>query len=203
MEYFDRRASSYLAKSETSLLWKSVRCEEWRAIRSALTLRPGLSLLDMGCGAGYYSLQIRNIMNVEIYGVDESEAMMEAYRTQGFSGICSPIEAFVGDKKYDRILIAGVLEFVKNPEPVIAKAAGLLKEPGKIVCLIPNVGTIGVVYQWAHALQGCPTFIRDHEWYSVIARRHGLDLKGLARASCLSKTIVFQGRNMEIEDARG
>ncbi len=189
--YFDRRASRYLARSER-VPWKSLRAVEWRALETRLVLSEGLDVLDLGCGAGYYSLRLRGVRGVRVYGVDASEGMMRAYRALGFDGACCPVETFTSPRKFDRVLIAGLLEFVEHPERVFQRLPDLLNDSGRIVCLIPNRGLVGWIYGAVHELGSCPTFVRDAEDYFRLAAKHGFQATDHARAAFLSSAFVLR-----------
>ena len=188
--YFDRRASGYLAASERQP-WKMVRAGEWRALRSALRLAPGQNVLDLGCGPGHYSLRMRAVADIRLHGVDHSAAMMHAYRAQGFEGTHCRAEDFVSPRRFDRVLLAGLLEFVEDPEEVFRPLSRLLAESGRAVCLVPKPGLIGAIYGSVHALASCPTRLRDPELYSRIAERHGLKILERTSATFMGIVLVF------------
>lgn len=194
--YFDRRARGYLDESGKGL-WKLARSAEWRAIRERLALTPGVDVLDAGCGPGYYSLRMRETEGVRIHGVDASRPMMEAYRAQGFQGDLGSIATFRTGRRYDRILIAGVLEFIEGPKEAFKNLAGLLKPRGKIVCLIPDAGAAGQAYQLIHRLRGCPTFIRKADFYFELARECGLEPLEFAEATPISSVFSLRPESPE------
>ena len=189
--YFDRAAARYLERSGR-FPWRLVRSAEWRALRDALRLSPGLDVLDLGCGAGYYSLRIRATADVRIHGVDASPSMMSAYRAQGFEGTCCRAETFTGSRPFDRILAAGLFEFVDDPERTFENLARLLRGGGRLVCLIPNPGLLGELYKAFHAIRSCPTRVWDLARYSRLAERHGFALRDCARASFLGSVLGFE-----------
>jgi 2-polyprenyl-3-methyl-5-hydroxy-6-metoxy-1,4-benzoquinol methylase len=189
--YFERRAGGYLDASRKGL-WGLARSAEWRAIRERLALAPGLDVLDAGCGPGYYSLRMRETQDVRTLGIDASRSMMAAYRGQGFEGELSTLEAFKTARRFDRILIAGVLEFVEDPETAMKNLAGLLKTKGKIVCLIPDAGAAGRAYQLVHRMRGCPTSIRTPLWYFHLAQRCGLSAAEFVEATPISSVFSLR-----------
>ncbi|HBL15198.1 MAG: hypothetical protein A2X36_07170 [Elusimicrobia bacterium GWA2_69_24] len=189
--YFDRAAPDYLAASGRGL-WGLVREAEWRALRDRLDLAPDLAVLDAGCGAGYHTLRMRETQGVRIHGIDASPSMIEAYRTHGFAGTLSAIEEFQGERRYDRILLAGVLEFVAEPGRVLESLARGLKTAGKIVCLVPTAGLAGALYRLVHEQWGCPTFIREPDWYFQLARRHELQAGELAAVFPMSSVFSLR-----------
>ncbi|MFA6091879.1 MAG: class I SAM-dependent methyltransferase [Elusimicrobiota bacterium] len=189
--YFERKAGSYLEASRRGL-WGRLRAAEWSAIRESLDLAPGLSVLDAGCGPGYYSLRMREAADMSVSGIDSSRAMMAQYRANGFKGRLDSIETLKTDRRYDRILIAGVLEFTRRPDMALNNMAGLLRKDGLIVCLVPAAGMPGKVYQAIHRLWGCPTFIREPSHYFQMARRSGLEAVKLVKATVISSVFALR-----------
>ncbi|MFA6434377.1 MAG: class I SAM-dependent methyltransferase [Elusimicrobiales bacterium] len=195
--YFERKARGYLQASGRGL-WGRLRSAEWEALRACLDPAPGLSALDAGCGPGYYSLRLRGA-GMEVGGIDPSPAMLAQYRAHGFDGRLGSIETFGTGRRYDRVLIAGVLEFVERPARALANMAGLLRADGRLVCLVPATGTAGTVYKVLHRLLGCPVFIREPSAYLRMAQRCGLTPVKSAKATPISFAFALQrsgrGRN--------
>jgi SAM-dependent methyltransferase len=183
--YFERVAHTYL-KASGQGLWGRLRSAEWRTVRDCLELEPGMDVLDAGCGAGYYSLRLRDEAGARVAGVDSSPAMIAAYREQGFEGYVDSVDTFRTDNRYDRILIAGVLEFIERPEPALKNLAGLLRSGGRIAALVPAAGLAGAAYRAIHRLRGCPAFIRDPDWYLRLALSSGLETIKFAKATPIS-----------------
>ena len=188
--YFDARAAGYRAASGRAP-WRWVRESEWRAVERALRLSPGLSALDAGCGAGFYSERMR-LRGASVAGVDASEAMLAAYRAAGFEGRLGRVEELPEGTRFDRVLLAGVLEFVAEPERAFRALPGLLAPGGRAVALVPRGGAWGGLYLAAHALGGCPAFVRSDAEYEAWARRHGLALVESAPASFMSRVLSFE-----------
>jgi SAM-dependent methyltransferase len=189
--YFGRRARGYLEASGKGL-WGRLRAAEWAAIRACLDLRAGLDVLDAGCGPGYYSLRLRDETGARVSGLDVSPAMIEAYRAQGFKGALACLETFRTAARYDRILIAGVLEFTRDPELALANMAGLLRGNGLIVCLVPAGGAAGAAYGAVHRLLGCPAFIRPPARYIALAKKAGLEPLRSSAPTPISRVFAFR-----------
>ncbi len=199
--YFERRAAAYLDDSGKGL-WRLARAAEWRALRPLLSLSTGLKILDAGCGAGFYSRLMRGAADVRVRGLDSSPAMIAAYRAQGFEGEIGTIESHRTVRRYDRVLLAGVLEFVPRPEDAVRNLAALLAPGGRIVCLVPKTGLAGAGYRLVHRLWGCPAFVREPERYFQLARGHGLEPSEFASATAMSCVFVLRPTGRRRDESR-
>ncbi len=190
-DYFERKAGGYLEASRKGL-WGRFKAAEWRAVRECLDLAPGMSVLDAGCGAGYYSLRMRGEAGADISGFDPSPAMIKAYRAQGFEGQVGRAETFGSGRRYDRILLAGVLEFIVSPDAALKNLAGLLRGGGRLVCLVPEAGLPGLVYKAVHSFWNCPAEVRDASFYLRLAGSAGLKIVRSVRTVPVSRTFALQ-----------
>jgi len=190
--HFEHAAPGYLAAAER-WPWGWVRAAEWRAIRAALDLGAGQQVLDAGCGAGFFARRMAAEAAVGIEGIDASAAMVEAFRQLGFPGWVDRAETFVGEHPYDRVLAAGVLEFVEHPERALGNLARLLRPGGRLVCLVPAGGPAGAVYRAVHLHWGCPTWIRPPRRYAALGAEQGLASVLCRRATVMSWVLAFTG----------
>lgn len=173
-EYFDSRAESYMARSRRGL-WDRFRRREFEAVVRLLAPSEGLSVLDAGAGAGYYALRLRDEFGVNVMGVDLSAKMVNQLTRMGVQAWHGDFANFQGEEKYDRVLIAGMLEFSAHPEGVFAAAHRALKQSGRLVVLIPQTGFSGWAYAMAHVMKGCPTRILPEREYRRLASHFGFE----------------------------
>ena len=98
-----------------------------------------LRLLDIGCGPGFIANLIQN-PDTEIIGIDLWE---ETNRTPKFSRfIKQDIEkefSLEGLAEFDYILLADILEHIRNPEEILEKCQTHLKNNGKLIVAVPNI----------------------------------------------------------------
>jgi len=107
--------------------------------------RPHLSILDVGCGPGYYALELARAGH-HVHGIDISpKAIAAAERT----ALSNPKDSSFGSLKYsvlsldqasglfDAVTFTGVIHHFADPESVVLKAAQLLKPGGLLLCLEP------------------------------------------------------------------
>ena len=96
-------------------------------------------VLDIGCGAGFLASHVvamgHSVVGVDIY--DSQEARNACSRF-----IVADIEQDFGvepNSQYDCIILADILEHVRNPESVLIRARRFLKPNGRIIASMGNV----------------------------------------------------------------
>lgn len=127
-------------------LWSDAAHSAWKAARIA----PGMSVLDVGCGPGFASFDLAQLVTPRgrVIGIDESPAFIGYAQDQSRSrGL--PHAAFgIGDVHHADRVVAGiegapkafdiayarwVLCFVPNPQAVVSSVAACLKPGGRFV----------------------------------------------------------------------
>ncbi len=89
MPFFDKQAEEYDRRSGRGL-WKHVRTREAEILLSLAGELRGRSVLELGCGSGYYSSLLRD-GGARVFGVDSSPRMITQLRKKGISGSCSDV----------------------------------------------------------------------------------------------------------------
>lgn len=119
------------------------------------------SVLDIGCGAGYFLNLIRQMSpNIRLVGVDLG---IETTYKNNITFIENDyINFFYETKdKYDVISLWGVLEHVKDPGLLLSKAREALNPNGVLMVCVPNCESEIVETLWSK----CFTFCPQHLWY--------------------------------------
>ncbi len=103
----------------------------------ALDIRAGDRVLDLGCGAGYYTVEMAKLAS-EAVGVDV-EPFIETIRVPLFLADrlsylrCDGSRLPFPDHHFDRILASEVLPMLPDPMAFLAEARRLLKPGGRLV----------------------------------------------------------------------
>ena len=110
-----------------------------------LDVRPGMTVCDMGCGNGFYSLKLAKMVGQQgqVLGVDIQPEMLVLLRQRAEkSGIenISPILGSMHDprlpqKTVDMVLLVDVYHEFSHPQHMLAVMRRSLKEDGTIVLL--------------------------------------------------------------------
>jgi ubiquinone/menaquinone biosynthesis C-methylase UbiE len=108
-------------------------------------LKGGISVLDVGCGSGSMTAGMVKYLgpNGTVTGIDINEHLIAAAK-QHYSGVknlvfeVADINGLGGDKKFDLVTSARVLQWLPNPAEVIGKMASLLKPGGWLSILDYN-----------------------------------------------------------------
>jgi 2-polyprenyl-3-methyl-5-hydroxy-6-metoxy-1,4-benzoquinol methylase len=148
--YFDRRAEllDRLYESRPGLRGAF---EDWvygpLRHRLALTLDElgdlsGRRVLDVGCGPGRYAVAVAE-RGAEVVGVDISATMLTLAgghaRDRSVDGMCRFVQADFGeyepDGDFDVALMMGVLEYLPDPRPSLARLHGMTTE--KVILSVP------------------------------------------------------------------
>lgn len=107
--------------------------------------RPHARILDAGCGAGYFALELaRN--GYHVVGFDIADEAVEAARetlvsnpyTDGFGSLRYEVASFLQMKgRYDVIFVSGVLHHFTDVNGCVAHLNSLLEEEGVVVAYEP------------------------------------------------------------------
>jgi 2-polyprenyl-3-methyl-5-hydroxy-6-metoxy-1,4-benzoquinol methylase len=134
-------------------------------------------LLDVGCGAGTYLSQMKQL-GWEVLGVDTShEAAKTAKAMYGIDVLVGDVESVdITQASMDVIVMTHAIEHVENPVAVLARCRELLGPSGRIILTTPNVKSLG------HRLFG-------RDWLALDPPRH---LSLFSRAS-LKRCVQLAG----------
>jgi ubiquinone/menaquinone biosynthesis C-methylase UbiE len=108
-------------------------------------LKPGLYVLDVGCGTGAISKGIAKYVGTtgHVTGIDNTEKFIasgkETYQdVSNLDLIHADLFSFATDKKFDLIVAARVLQWLNNPLEALMKMKSMLKPGGQISILDYN-----------------------------------------------------------------
>ncbi len=129
----------------------------------------GMSLLDVGCGPGHYSIGFAQKGAKAIRGIDFAPGMIEIARSRAealkLSQICRfEVQDFFilpEDEKYDYVILMGFMDYMENPELAVRKAISISK-----VCAVFSFPASGGFLAWQRKLRyktKCPLYLYDHD----------------------------------------
>ncbi len=153
-QLFDDKAGSYDSWYQTAA-GRFVDRVEKEAVLAYLEPRPGMSVLDIGCGTGNYSLELAR-RGLRVTGLDISPGMLAKARAKAEAeGL--PVEFVLGDagqlpfrdNSFDGVISVSALEFLPDPGAALREAYRVLKPCGRLV-----VGVIGRDSSWGRFYAG-------------------------------------------------
>jgi SAM-dependent methyltransferase len=101
-----------------------------------------LSVLDAGCGSGFYLEILRNLGFQSLRGIDVCEYFIQKTRDKGLNVKNQSIHDLDTKDAYDIILCCDVLEHLNNPKQAISKLHQALKPKGTLYVSIPVYDSI-------------------------------------------------------------
>jgi 2-polyprenyl-3-methyl-5-hydroxy-6-metoxy-1,4-benzoquinol methylase len=119
---------------------------DWRRICIANLLLKYLkkgSLLDIGCGYGFFSKYFSE-KGYDVLGIDVEDELISLSQKATASLLCKPLlrKCSINDivnenKKFDNIIILDVLEHIQDDDILVKSAISLLKPGGILVISVP------------------------------------------------------------------
>ncbi|MGH7495312.1 MAG: methyltransferase domain-containing protein [bacterium] len=102
--------------------------------------------LDLGCFAGTVAEKILQQGGKEIIGIDRLEKALKLAALRGIQPILADIDDTIldfPDNYFDYALASEVLDYVFDPDAVIAEVRRVLKPGGKLIITVPNLASFG------------------------------------------------------------
>lgn len=190
--FFDKRASVYNCAS-SRFPWSLQRKRESKIVSGFIGDISGLSALDLGCGAGFYSRLLLSCGAKEVTAVDMSQAMIEHLNSERITGIVGNSETITLSKRFDLVVCAGMMEFTKDPERVFVNARKHVNK-GQMVMLMPRAGCMGMLYRIYHKLHGLNIRLFDLGQVKVLAEKSGWKLVGSRKVFPFTLVLKFEAQ---------
>ena len=175
--FFDRRAHDYNANSK-QWPWSWQRRREATLITSFMGEVAGYCVLDLGCGAGFYTHLFLSLGARHVTAVDVSSAMVSQLPTTSVTGIIGDAATVHLNKKYDLIVCAGMLEFTPEPIKVLENARKHAAHCGVMVILAPIAGFWGSLYRLYHRFHGLNIHLFQPFRLKAMAENSGWNVLG-------------------------
>ena len=193
IDYFERASSDYHETVSKGILVHFRNRERSKVLELLSLDQPNLSVIDVGCGAGFYSFTAKKL-GLSVHAVDMSPGMLK--KLEGLVDKVSnwDIETMPTDLKYDRVVCAGVLDFVQKPEVAFANLCKLVNENGRLVILCPRKGLGGLFYRCEKYFFGIRVNLFTKDWLSKQAAEHGLKLTKVFYPLPTNMALLFSKR---------
>ena len=170
-EYFNRQAAGYQTAS-TSGLWSWLRSRESRAVLSLADRVDGETVLELGCGAGFYTRTLLELGATHVWAVDRAAEMLRALPRDHVTPVLGDAATVTLGLTFPVIVAAGIFEFVA-PAPVLANAAAHAAPGARLVVLYSAPTLAGRALRAFHAGHGIDARLYAHEEFDHAALASG------------------------------
>ncbi len=175
ISHFSRLARTYEAHVNRGLLRLLRQRERTAILKEAHLDVPGEWLLDVGCGSGYYSW-IGKKNGLLVHAIDASREMLRLVQDIADQTELADIETFQPNRVYDRVICAGVLDFVVDPERAFRNLCRLVNQNGRLIVLAPKRGMGGIYYRLEKGFSGLRVNLYRPSWFEEIAGEFQMNL---------------------------
>jgi len=191
IDYFESVSKDYDGTVSKGILKIPRDLERAVVLKYAKLDQPGASLIDVGCGAGYYSLEAKKA-GMEVWAVDASPGMVLRLQNKVDFTEVVDIETMEFDKKFDRVVCAGVLDFVLNPDKAFRNLCKLVAPGGRLIVLSPRKGLGGLFYRVEKHFFGIHINLFTLKWLRTIAEENGLVLRAHEHPLPTNMAVLFE-----------
>lgn len=147
-----------------------------RVLAGILPVHGAARLLDVGCGTGA-ALDTYRRLGWQVAGIDQSADAVTHARARGLRVHHGDVFDAPFAAEFDVVLLSHVIEHVRDPIAVLARAATFLAAGGKIVVLTPNARSLGLrLYGSCWFALEAPRHVMlfDPRTIALLARKAGL-----------------------------
>jgi len=191
IHYFDSVSQDY----NNTVSWGVLRIPRERERRAVLEYaelnRGGLTVADVGCGSGFYSLQAKR-SGMIVHSFDTSPGMIQKLAPLVDKCQVADIEKMDTSQQYDTVICAGVLDFVLQPEIAFSNLCKMVAEGGRLVILCPRVGMGGLFYRLEKYFFGIRINLYESRWLSSFAQKEGLKLEKISYPLPTNMALLFR-----------
>jgi len=122
-------------------------------------IREGMKVLDLGCGTGNVAVSLREMIDVEVIGIDVSLAMLKKARAKSLRVVAADIEKDrmpFRDGSFDRVLSVYVIHQIRDLTFTLSECRRIL---GKGSLVLLTSGHAQLEHQHPAILEFFPSFV--------------------------------------------
>jgi trans-aconitate methyltransferase len=170
--YFNNKSGKY-TQSSASTFWCWQREREAAAVDLLMGPAAKQVILDLGCGTGYYTRHFLERGASHIAAVDFSLAMISGLLEANVTGIVEDATKLKMDVQFNKIICAGLLEFVDSSYDTLRTARHLIRPEGRMVCVLPPDNWAGRLYRNFHRCHGIEIRLFAQSAFEYVCRETG------------------------------
>lgn len=130
----------------------------------------GQEVFEVGCASGSQTRYLKENLACRVTGIEIDQLAAEDARPYCENLIIGNIEDLdlsqkLGDKRFDAIMFADVLEHLYDPAGALKKVRPFLKEGGYLIASIPNIAHAAICWELAHGRF-------DYQKYGLLDNTH-------------------------------
>ena len=184
-QYFNTVAGGYQDQSGKSA-WAIVRRREATALMGLVGDVTGREILELGCGAGFYTRLLLAAGARNIVAVDLTQGMLDALPKERIEPVLADATRLDLGRRFALLVSAGMLEFV--PEPLAAlRSAARHADPGATLAILyPTRSLLGSAYRMFHRRHGFTVTLFDEALLTRLAADSGWTLDRIVPAGPFS-----------------
>lgn len=151
-QHYDRVAKKYSGMISSGVGGRLKNLEK-TCLMQLLSPKSSDTILDAGCGSGFYANLIEK-SGAQMLCIDISPVMVEVAKESGLDAEVHDIQSLNLNRKFDKILCAGPIEFCDRPLEALRNLRRHLTNEGYIVLSVLNVSIMGIIYWVYHFSHG-------------------------------------------------
>ena len=186
--HFEPLAKNYHKRSEWGV-WSYLRHMEVKAVMRALGRLDGARVIDLGCGAGYYTKFLAKNDVRELVAVDLTLGMSAVAALDKVENICADATKMSLGRRFNRLVAAGILEFIPEPVELLKNARRHADDEAVLVLLIPRKSLFAKGYRAFHRSHGLNIHIFSPETIRDLAGNAGWRVDTLCKAGLFSMVV--------------
>jgi SAM-dependent methyltransferase len=161
------------------------------AVFAMLAPKPGERILDLGCGDGTLTAEIK-ASGADVLGVDLSDELLAVARMKGITVRKMDGHALDFVQEFDAVFSNAALHWMRAPERVIAGVARALKPKGRFVGELGGHGNVAAIATAMRAVGNArggdpslvaPWFFPTVDEYAGLLTRNGFAVQEIALVS--------------------
>jgi SAM-dependent methyltransferase len=153
----------------------------------------GATVLELGCGAGFFTRALLAQGAVHVWAVDRAAEMLRALPRDHVTPVLGDAATVALGRTFPLILAAGMFEFVK-PDGVLANAAAHAASGARLVVLYSVPTLAGRAFRAFHASHGVDARLYAREEFDVAALGSGWRIEERRRCGLFGVAARYSRR---------